>query len=383
MASLVFAVVATTAVPKGPSKLPGEKPYLFGIICSMSEKFTRRDFLKYSALGLGGLAFRPFYGRGADPDNGDIARVAIRSVSIYSQPSDASTILYQRYRDELINIYEEVISEHGPGYNPVWYRVFRGYVHSAHLQRVKIQLNPPVSNEQIPEDHGRLAEVTVPMTQTMRYLSYKKEWELLYRLYYGSTHWVRKIEEGPDGRLWYLLHDELTEVQYHAPAEHFRIIADEEFDPISPEVEPWHKHIEISISQQTLTAFEQDEIVFHSKVSTGLPDRRNDPGHIPTNTPTGQYHVYSKMPSKHMGNGQITNEVEAYELPGVPWTVFFAPHGVALHGTYWHTNYGMTMSHGCVNLLPDEAKWLFRWSTPVVKPGIWEQTGHGTLVIVK
>lgn len=346
----------------------------------MTGTFTRRDFLKLSALGIGSLAFRPFFGNGEDPEGEDLARVAIDSVSVYSKPSDQSTILYQRKRDELINIYYEIVSEHGPGYNPVWYRVFRGWVHSAHLQRVKVRLNPVESN--IPEKRGRLAEVTVPLTQTMRYLTYNKRWEPVYRLYYGSTHWVRKLETGPDGQPWYLLHDELTEVQYHAPAAHFRLIPPEEFAPLSPEVDPWKKWIDVSIAQQTLKAYEDDKLVLETKVSTGLPDSRNDPGHISTDTPKGQFNVYSKMPSKHMGNGEITSDLDAYELPGVPWTTFFAPHGVALHGTYWHTNYGMTMSHGCVNLTPEISKFLFRWTTPVCAPDTWEQTGFGTLVIV-
>lgn len=347
------------------------------------DRFTRRQFLKLSAVGLGSLAFRPFFTQGADIDSGDIARVATHSVSVYSKPSDTSTILYQRTRDELINVYEEVISEDGPGYNPVWYRVWRGYVHSAHMQRVKIHLNEPVAASKIPDGNGQLAEVTVPLTRTYRYLNYNKTWEPLYRLYYGSTHWVRGIDEGPDGTLWYRLHDELTEVEYHAPATHFRMVADEEFSPLSPHVEPHHKRIVVSISQQKLWAYEKDELVLETTVSTGLPDTRNFPGHIQTDTPTGQYNVYSKMASKHMGNGQLTGDIEAYELPGVPWTTFFAPHGVALHGTYWHTNYGITMSHGCVNLRPEISKWLFRWTTPVVKPGTVEQTGYGTLVTVE
>ena len=67
-----------------------------------------------------------------------------------------------------------------------------------------------------------------------------------------------------------------------------------------------------------------------------------------------------------MGDGQLTAEIEAYELPGVPWTTFFAPNGVAFHGTYWHDNFGMTMSRGCVNMRTEEAKWLFRWIMPAV-----------------
>jgi len=349
----------------------------------MNQIFTRRDFLKYSMLGLGSLAFRPLFGAGEDPDSGDIARVAIYSVSVYSQPSDKSPILYQRYRDELVNIYDEIISEDGPGYNPVWYRVWRGYIHSAHMQRVKIILNPTVDNSKIPEKRGQLAEVTVPATGTMRFLPYKNSWEPLYRLYYGSTHWVKGVDTGPDGTPWYRLHDELTEVEYHVPAPHMRLIPPEEFWPISPGIDPWKKLIEVSISQQTLTAYEDGKVVLQTKVSTGIPDRRTDPGHISTDTPSGEYNVYSKMASKHMGNGQLTSDIEAYELPGVPWTTFFAPHGVALHGTYWHTNYGMMMSHGCVNLRPEDAKWIFRWTTPVTAPDTWEQTGLGTKVVVK
>lgn len=349
----------------------------------MKQILTRRDFLKYSALGLGNLAFRPLFGQNGDPDAGDIVRVTIRSVSVYSKPSDKSTILYQRYRDELVNVYDEIVSEDGPGYNPVWYKVWRGYMHSAYTQPVTIRLNPLIDSAAIPEKSGQLAEVTVPMTRTMRYIPYKKAWDPLYRLYYGSTHWVKGVDPGPDGAPWYRLHDELTEVEYHVPTSHLRMISLEEFAPISPEVDPWKKRIEVSISQQKVTAFENDKVVLETKVSTGVPDRLTEPGHIPTDTPTGEYHIYSKMSSKHMGNGQLTDDIEAYELPGVPWTTFFAPHGVALHGTYWHTNYGMMMSRGCVNLRPDEAKWLFRWTTPVVNPETWEQTGYGTLVIVK
>ncbi len=347
---------------------------------TMNGKLNRRDFLKISALGLGGLAFRPSFWTGDDTDSGDLARVGTQSVSVYSQPSDKSTILYQRYRDELVNVYYEVVSEDGPGYNPVWYRVWRGYVHSAHMQRVKVRLNPVIND--IPKEHGQLAEVTVPFTQTMRYLPYLKSWEPLYRLYFESTHWVMGVDEGPDGTPWYRLHDELTEVEYHAPATHFRLVPPEEFAPISPDVSRWDKRIEVSIVQQSLKAYEKDKMVLQSRVSSGMPDSRSEPGHISTDTPKGEFRVYSKMPSKHMGDGQLTSDIEAYELPGVPWTTFFAENGVALHGTYWHTNFGMTMSHGCVNLPTEIAKWIYRWTTPIAEPGTWEERGYGTLVIV-
>jgi len=350
----------------------------------MAAKYTRREFLKLVGLGLGSLAFRPFFGGEEPANSGDLARIAIKSVSVYSQPWDKSKILYQRYRDDLVNVYYEVVSEHGPGYNPLWYRVWGGYIHSAYLQRVKISLNPVASGVL---EKGQLAEVTVPFTQTQQFKSKALGWKNVYRLYQDSVHWVVGIEQGTDGRPWYRIKDELFDadkLDYFAPAEHFRLIPAEELAPISPEVPPGKKKVEVSISQQTLTAFENGNIVLKTKISTGVPMATPPPGQPSTDTPTGEFHVQNKMPSKHMGDGNLTDDLEAYELPGVPWVCFFEPeHGVATHGTFWHTNYGMTMSHGCVNMRPEEAKWLYRWMTPVASdPTKWDNKGYGTVIEV-
>jgi len=58
-----------------------------------------------------------------------------------------------------------------------------------------------------------------------------------------------------------------------------------------------------------------------------------------------------------------------YDLANVPWTMFFYA-GYAIHGTYWHNNFGHPMSHGCVNMTTTEAKWLYEWAP------------KGTLVVV-
>ena len=110
-----------------------------------NKHFSRREFLKYSMIATGALtaqAFRPFYNPLDEQGSNNIARVTTESISVYSEPSDKSRILYQRTRDELINIYDEVISDDGPAYNPLWYRVWSGYVHSAYLQRVEIKFQP-------------------------------------------------------------------------------------------------------------------------------------------------------------------------------------------------------------------------------------------------
>lgn len=340
---------------------------------------TRRDFFKIAGLGLTGLAFNRWLPNYQGMDGADLVRVATHSVSVYNRPDDKSTILYQRRRDDLVNAYYEEISDKGPGYNPLWFRVWRGYVHSGYLQKVKVSLNPVI--EKIPEA-GQLGEITVPFSQSMRNLTYNKTWQPLYRLYYQSHHWVKGVEEGPDGEPWYRLHDELSEIEYDVPAAHVRLIPPEEFAPIHPDVPAWKKRIEVSISRQMLTAYEDDKIVLQTKVSTGVPDMRLNPTTTRTDTPTGEYHVFSKMPSKHMGNGELTNDIEAYELPGVPWTTFFVDTGVAVHGTYWHMNFGIQMSRGCVNVPTDIAHWVYCWTTPVAAPETVEQRGYGTVIQV-
>ncbi len=343
----------------------------------MSTRLSRRDFLKLcAAAGLSSLAFRPFSGLDDNSERSDLARVTIRSVSVHSQASDQSRILFQRFRDELLNVYYEVESEFGPGYNPVWYRIWGGYVHRANLQRVKVKYNPLA--EYIPEG-GQLAEVTVPYSQALRYSSFAG-WQVLYRMYYESVHWVTGIDEGPDGEPWYRLKDELLEIEYHVPALHLRMIPPEELTPISPDVPHHKKYIVVNRHTQEMTCYENDEVVMQTRVSTGLP--RFPEGEIPWETPRGEFNIYSKMPSKHMGDGRLTGNPEDYELPGVPWTIFFEQTGVAFHGTYWHQDFGIPRSHGCVNLVTEEAKWLFRWVLPVSEPGDIERRGFGTKVIV-
>jgi hypothetical protein len=346
----------------------------------MSMQISRRNFLKLGALGAAGLAFNPLKSLKIDWSTDNLARVALYpSVSVYSEPSDQSTILYQRYRDEIVNLYYDVTSDQPPKYNPHWYRVWGGYIHSAHLQKVKYQINPVSYNIL---KGGVIAQVTVPYTQS--YWDRKTfGWEKSYRLYYQSMHWIVGVIQGPDGEPWYQVLDQLLRnVTFYAKAEHFRLIPPEDFTPIHPNVSFAKKRIEVSIETQTLTAYEGDQILLQTKISSGMPDYGHQVGAVSTNTPLGEFNVYSKMPSKHMGDGNVTSDLAAYEIPGVPWTTFFADNGVAFHGTYWHNNFGRPMSHGCVNMRIEEAQWIFRWTTPVNLGDKIEQTGYGTRAIV-
>jgi hypothetical protein len=351
---------------------------------NMKSGISRKNFLKLGALALSTMAANSFP---VSPNEtkypvADIGRITKDTVSIFREPTwpQGETVGYLR-RDTLKNLYYSLKPDDGPPYNPVWYRIWEGYIHSAYVQRVSYHFNTPVNS--LPTS-GHLCEVTVPYTQIYQY-SIENGWVARSRLYYLSTHWGVGVDEGPDGTAWYRLYDELREDEYHVPASHVRIIPDEELSPISPEVPAHEKRIEVSISKQSLVAYEGDKVVLSTRISSGI-NKQPDPNDVPWDTPRGRYNIQSKMPSKHMGIGDLASD--GSDLPGVPWTQFFlSPPGNAFHGTYWHDNFGLQMSHGCVNMRTEESKWLFRWTTPIFNTpienhGDWEQRGLGTLVII-
>lgn len=320
----------------------------------MSSSFSRRDFLKFGGLSLAGLAFTPLITKSSGFDDSEVVRVATTSVSVYSTPSDKSNITGTWYKDDLVHVYEQVKADE-PTYNPYWYRVWGGYMHRARLQPVKTILNIP--SDAMPEGQRMLAEVTVPFVHPWRKVNGGWQDTLQFRLYYQSVYWIDAIEpQGPDGAPWYRIWDDLAGT-YFVPARYLRPIAASEITPLSTTVAPEDKHIDVNLTTQHLTAYENGRTVFETSISSGMPFGR-------TATSVGKFNIDPKDPSKHMGNGNLFAGADDYELPGVPWTSFFTGDGQAFHGTYWHDNFGTPMSHGCINMRTDEAKWIFRWSTP-------------------
>jgi len=121
--------------------------------------------------------------------------------------------------------------------------------------------------------------------------------------------------------------------------------------PAAPSAPTGGRWIDVNLSAQQVTAYEGSTPVRSTLASTGLPY---------TPTPTGQYQIYSKYFSGDMAG-------PGYYLTGVPYIMNFY-RGYSLHGTYWHSNFGQPMSHGCINLPTSEAQWLFNWAavgTPV------------------
>jgi lipoprotein-anchoring transpeptidase ErfK/SrfK len=124
-------------------------------------------------------------------------------------------------------------------------------------------------------------------------------------------------------------------------------------------VGPADKWIEVNLFEQTLAAYEGDRMVYATLVSSGLPRWP---------TPTGLFRIWAKVAmSKMSGRDGFP---DYYFLQDVPWIMYFNG-SVALHGAYWHDRFGARHSHGCVNLSPIDAKWLFDWTAPKADPRAW------------
>jgi lipoprotein-anchoring transpeptidase ErfK/SrfK len=117
------------------------------------------------------------------------------------------------------------------------------------------------------------------------------------------------------------------------------------------------KWIEVSLSEQKVRAWEGNRKIMEFLVSTGL--------HYPT--PKGTYHIWYKTRHQRMQGGSRAHG-SYYNLPNVPHNMFFYQ-GYALHGAYWHNNFGNRMSHGCVNEPLANAAEIFEWAGPVVPGG--------------
>lgn len=152
----------------------------------------------------------------------------------------------------------------------------------------------------------------------------------------------------------------------------------------APSSLPWFarkqvRWIDISILSQTLVLYEGGTPRYVTMVSTGR-DGLGDPKET-YSTPTGTYRIYQKHVTHTMDSNVADNE---FELRDVPWVMYFQG-GYALHAAYWHDDFGKPRSHGCINLAPIDARYIFNWTSPDVPDG-WhgayagDTMGQGTLI---
>lgn len=325
---------------------------------------SRRDFLKLTGLASLGLAFSPTQ-PALDPFY-TLGRIATPYLRVYNRPSVVGKQVDWLGFDEIARIYDNLTDDDGQ----LWYELGNGYIQSSEVQPVANRLNPAVA--QIPAS-GNVGEITVPYTDVRRQAL--KTAGVVYRLYYGATTWLKELVSDPDGQPWYKVYDERLGIQYFAPAAHIRLVPDAETAPLNPNTT--EKKIVVNLKQQRLYAYEGTQEVFTTLISAGRLYLASD-GTTRSWTPSGNFQVERKKPSRHMGQGEAAGS--DYELPGVPWVSYFHWKGFSFHGTWWHNDYGHPRSSGCVNMRPEEALWVYRWSRPTALPDQELTTGLGTAV---
>jgi lipoprotein-anchoring transpeptidase ErfK/SrfK len=227
-------------------------------------------------------------------------------------------------------------------------------------------------------------EVTVPYAEaelvraasSNSWVKARQEVGMPLRVYYSQVFWVDQLVTDDAGAIYYRINP-----NYYGgvdmllvPAEAFRPINPDELSPLSPQVE--EKKIEVDLERQTMSCFEDGVEVKYCRVSTGAKFNARGEAVDTWSTPVGQHRVTRKFVSLQMSGGTTG---AGYDIPGIGWVVIFATGGVAFHSTFWHNLYGDPLSRGCVNLTPENAKWVFRWTMPevVYDPGMLDVTVTG------
>ncbi|MDD9968616.1 MAG: L,D-transpeptidase [Myxococcales bacterium] len=151
------------------------------------------------------------------------------------------------------------------------------------------------------------------------------------------------------------------------PADRVRIAA-----PIQPPsgMRRGERWIHVNLSQQTLVAYSGAEAVYATLVSSGKEGY---------DTPTGEFRVLHKYISTTMKGPDP--DAGYYYIEEVPWTQYYSG-SFALHGAFWHNDFGRVRSHGCTNLAPTDARWLYYFTKPHVPPRWHGLRKQGTRIVI-
>lgn len=346
-----------------------------------ASNYTRREVLK---LGLGALAtllIPPSL-----PDDSalmkrllDKKRVALPNAqpppatlgriiswqrqAVRREPALKATLIAWKSHDVVIPLYAAVPGEAPWPTNSVWYQTDEGYIHSAFVQPVEDARQAEVIQEVAKP--GFWAEVCVPYAES--------RWRpaapsVARRLYYQTVYRVIGAVVDDAGAWWYQLQDGITwSPGPYVPTWSVRRITPAELAPLSPgHPDKW---LQIDIPNQLLTCFEGSQPVFGTPIASGT---------YRTPTPLGEFRILYKRHTRRMMGSD-------YDLAGVPFPTYFTRSGVAIHGTYWHNDYGRRYSHGCLNVPSRAAQWIFRWvepQAPYEMETVEAPAGAGTRVVV-
>ena len=297
------------------------------------------------------------------PEGVLLGRVVEEVANLRAKPDVDSPKVAEIQGDKVYPWLREVIGVNPNGISQRWVETPEGYIWSPLLQPVWNQPNLPV--KELPSSslgNGMWAEVTVPLadvvlensTARMPFTIYQIDTFGTPRVYYSQVFWVDQIRTDENGDVWYHFYNIGWAVDtFWGPAWAFRPISQEELSPITPNVE--NKRIDVNLARQTVSAFEDDREVYFCRASTGRNGSETSPGK--------DFRIKRKAITSNL-SGQ--NSGAEWDLAGIGYLTMFTGSGISFHSTFWHNNFGERTSGGCVNLRPEDAKWIFRWTSPQV-----------------
>jgi hypothetical protein len=334
---------------------------------------NRRDFLKFSSSAMLGVVLPRSSSRPIDEDpiSGPPPSSLGRIAGGWRQPVRAEALLkskvvtYKSY-DDVIPLLGTVVGEAPWPSNPYWFQTTDGFIHSAFVQPVENQPSPGPAPVTPP---GIWVQVSVPIAETRLKPNAPR---VSRKIYYGTVYRAVEAVQDEAGQWWYRLKDGIA----YSPgpyvlATSLRYLSPEALAPLA--ADRTDKHIVVDVAKQEMICFEGETPVFAARTATGFGSNR---------TPRGEYEVLRKSHTSYMIGGEGDDH---YDLPGVSFPTYFTRSAIAVHGTYWHNDYGRPRSHGCVNVLNDAAQFVFRWSSPAVpyeEHQIMVKRGEGTKVVV-
>jgi lipoprotein-anchoring transpeptidase ErfK/SrfK len=352
---------------------------------------SRRNFIKLVGIGITRVGIKPI-SRLNDlvdfPSYDRLGRVCIIGmVNIKAQPYEDSQTVGVLYEDAVVPWLKEVVAKE-PNYNyfnQKWVETTDGYIFAANLQPVRNYTNQAIDTlVSTSMGEGMWAEVTVPYADVAlvnnpssnSWVRARIDQGLPLRVYYGQVYYIDQIKSDELGNIYYRANpNNYGGVDlFWVPAEAMHPISPEEISPIHPDIED--KTIVVDVNKQTLSCYEGDTEVYYCRVSTGAKYDMYGNAVEKWSTPLGSFLISRKFISLQMSGGTTG---APYDLPGIGWVSIFATGGIAIHATVWHNDFGTPKSHGCVNTLPEDAKWIFRWGLPNVPydPGMVDISING------
>jgi lipoprotein-anchoring transpeptidase ErfK/SrfK len=355
-----------------------------------SKSLSRREFMKLAGLSAGALALNPLsdtrgffttHEQQVPPSNAVLGRV-LNKLNVMSAPSANASAVTTLYEDTLVQWHREVVGPMPGAINQRWVETDQGYIYSPFLQPVRNLPNTPITA--IPSGKkGFWAEVTTPWVNLdLRGAQPQAPWakdltsqNLPLRLYYSQVIWVDQISADGSGKIFYRLNENggrpagMTGGSYGdifwAEGSALRPLTLDDTSPISPNVDPAKKVIKVdaTIQHQYLQCFEDNNEVYFCRISSGAIYDAYGNQVTKWATPLGDQITWRKSLSIHMAGGTTG---AGFDTPAISWTTFFNQAGMAIHAAFWHNDFGEPRSHGCVNVAPEDAKWIFRWSMPNV-----------------